>query len=83
MCTFRIFHVSTICGNNYKYTVGSQIFKVIKLLMSIPGSLKSRNNYGENIIHYIVVWNNPDLLLVILSENALLLTKVDIDRNTP
>ena len=56
---------------------------VIKLLLSIPGSLKSRIIYGENIIHSIVVWNNPDLFSVILSENALLLTKVDIDGNTP
>ena len=66
-------------GNNYKYTVRSQIFKMIKLFMSIPGSHKSRNNYGESIIHSIVVWNNSNLLSVILSENALLLTKVDID----
>ena len=69
--------------NHYKYTMRSQIFKVIKLFMSIPGSLKSPINFGKTIIHVIVVWNNPDLLSVILSEKALLLTKVDKDGNTP
>ena len=48
--------------NHYKYTMRSQIFKVIKLFMSIPGSLKSPINFGKTIIHVIVVWNNPDLL---------------------
>ena len=69
--------------NHYKYTMRSQIFKVIKLFMCIPGSLKSPINFGKTIIHVIVVWNNPDLLSVILSEKALLLTKVDKDGNTP
>ena len=68
---------------HYKYTMHSQIFKVIKLFMRIPGSLKSCNHSGETIIHSIVVWNNPDLLSVILSENAILLTKVDITGRTP
>ena len=42
-------------GNNYKYKVRSRIFKVIRLFMSIPGSLKSRSNFGETVIHSIVV----------------------------
>jgi ankyrin repeat protein len=69
--------------NHYKYTKHSQIFKVIKLFMRIPGSLKSRNNMGETIIHSIIGWSNPDLLSVILSEYAILLTKVDILGDTP
>ena len=72
-----------VLRNNYKYTMRSQIFKVIKLFMSIPGTLKSRNSLGETILHSIIGWNNPDLLSVILSENAILLTKVDIGGDTP
>jgi len=67
----------------YKYTMRSHIFKVIKLFMSIPGSLQSRNNLGETILHSIIGWNNPNLLSVILSENATLLTIVDDWGNTP
>lgn len=69
--------------NHYKYTMRSQIFNVIKLFMRIPGSLKSRNNLGETILHSIIGWNNPDLLSVILSEYAILLTKVDKCGDTP
>ena len=69
--------------NHYKYTMHSQIFKVIKLFMRIPGSLKSRNDMSETIIHSIVRWNNPDLLSVILSEYAILLTKVDTCGESP
>jgi ankyrin repeat protein len=69
--------------NKYKYTMRSHIFKVIKLFMSIPGSLKSQNNLGETILHSIIGWNNPNLLSVILSENAILLTKVDLFGDTP
>ena len=69
--------------NHYKYTMHSQIFKVIKLFIRIPGSLKNRNYMSETIIHSIVRWNNPDLLSVILSEYAILLTKVDTCGESP
>lgn len=68
---------------HYKYTTRSQIYNVIKLFMRIPGSLKSLNNKSETIIHSIIGWNNPDLLSVILSEYAILLTKKDWCGETP
>ena len=54
----------------YKDTKNSKVFRVVRIFMNSPGIILLKNNFGENIGHDIVAWNNPDLLSALFSSNA-------------
>lgn len=67
---FQLFltHVNQM---KYKDSKNSKVFRVVRMFMNSPGIMLLKNDFGENIVHDIVAWNNHHLL------SALFLSKND------
>jgi ankyrin repeat protein len=78
---FHLF-LSFVDRMKYKNTKRSHVFGVVKMFMNCPGVLDLKNGNGQNILHVIVIWNNPHLLSALLScNNELLIIKAQQEDN--
>jgi ankyrin repeat protein len=73
-------HVNT---RGYINTPRSNIFKVVMLYLRLPAALLWRRSDEGNILHCIVSWNNVELLSAVFSVPHELMSKSDVNGNTP